>query len=175
MPKLNDVQSKALKGLIGNRCFSQAVLAINAASAATVKTTVVPSGGIVYTVDGRVFNKANLSAQVLTADATQQAIITGQSTFYVQPINTTVYYVIVLDASGNVRTIQGTYLGQTFGAYVQQTGDGSIPDIGDSFTPIGMIKVATGAVTFTPATTLLDAASITFTFYDLSALPATAP
>jgi hypothetical protein len=175
MPKLNDVQSKALRGVIGNHCYSRAVLAIESAGLATVKTTVVPTGGIVYSIDGITYLKANLSAEALTADATQQAIITGQSTFYVQPDGKTVYYVVCLDSSGNERTIQGTYSGQTFTPFGPQTGDGSIPDVGDSLCPIAMMKIATSGATFTPASTALDAAGVTVTYYNLSAIPATAP
>lgn len=177
MSRLNDVQHKAMRRLLGNRCFSKVVLAINGASAATVSTTVVPAGGIVYSVDGRQYLKANLAAQALTVNAAQQAVVTGQETFYVQPVSTTVYYVVCLDSAGNVRTVQGTYFGQVFVPYIAQTGDGSIPDVGDSLTAIGMIKIATsGSVTFTPGTTALDAAGVTATYYDLSgALPVTAP
>ena len=171
MPSLADIQSQAVRTLLGNRQLSKPTLAINAGGAATVKTT----GTNYFTVDGVEYSYAALSAQVLAADATQQAIITGQAGFYVQPIGKTVYYVLGISAAGVVKTFQGTYANQAFTNFVGRLGDGLVPDIGNSYTPIGMIKVVTGSAAFTPATTALDAANITFTFYDLSVQPATAP
>lgn len=49
-----------------NRVASQVVPAVNAGSAATFKTTVVPSGGIVYRINSIRYLKADLSAQVIT-------------------------------------------------------------------------------------------------------------
>jgi len=171
MPSLADVQSQAVRTLLANRSLSKATLAINAGSAATIKTT----GTNYFTIDGIQYSYAALSAQALAADATQQALISGQAGFYVQPISKTVYYVIGINSSGTVKCFQGTYTGQTFTNFVGRAGDSLIPDIGNSYCPIGMIKVVTGSATFTPATTALDAANITFTFYDLSVLPSTAP
>lgn len=168
MPSLADVQNRAIRNLLGTRMLSKPTLAINAGSAATFKTT----NTNYFSVNGIQYSFAALSANALTADATQQALITGQTGFYVQPASTTVYYVVGINAAGTVRTFQGTYTGQTFTNFVNTLGDSSIPDIGDSYCPIGYIKVVTGAATFTPATTALDAASITFTFADLVAIPA---
>lgn len=176
MSRLNEIQHNVLRNLIGNRCFSKPVLAINAGGAATIKTTVVPAGGIVFTVDGVSKLKANLAAEVLATLAAVQREITGLDGYYVQPIGKTVYYLVCLDAAGTVYTIQGTYVGQSFTPYSNRLGDGKMPcDIGSTLTPIGYIKVVTGSATFTPATTLLDAANITFTFGDLSAIPSTDP
>lgn len=168
MPTLSDVQNRAIRNMLGTRSKTKATLAINAGSAATIKTT----GTNTYSINGLDYSYAALSAQALSADATQQALITGQSGFYVQPISTTVYYVVGINAAGTVKTFQGTYTGQTFTNFVNTLGDSSIPDIGDSYCPIGYIKVVTGSATFTPATTALDAANITFTFQDVSVLPA---
>jgi hypothetical protein len=49
-----------------NRVHSQCVPAVNSGSAATFKTTVVPSGGIVFEINGVRYLKADLSAQVIT-------------------------------------------------------------------------------------------------------------
>jgi hypothetical protein len=49
-----------------NRVHSQAVPAVNSGGAATFKTTVVPTGGIVFNINGIRYLKANLSAQVIS-------------------------------------------------------------------------------------------------------------
>lgn len=174
MPTLQDVSTRALRALCGQIAGSgnlKPVLAINAGSAATVKTT----NAIIYAIDGVLYSKAILSAQALTVKDTLQQPITGRKTFYVQPANTTVYYVLVLDSSGNVYTIQGTYSGQEWtdaATGLKHIGTGYIPDVSsDSYVPFGIIKIALGATTFTVATTALDAANVTATYYDVMHLP----
>lgn len=49
-----------------NRVKVQVVPAVNSGGAATFKTTVVPSGGIVFEINGVRYLKADLSAQVIT-------------------------------------------------------------------------------------------------------------
>lgn len=165
MSRALDIWRAAEREMVTNANYGKAVLAINAASAATVKTT----NAITYTVDGIYYTKTALAAQALTA-------FTGQ-TFYTQPANTTVYYVVALNAAGTVYCIQGSYAGQTQ-SYLRadlSVGDGEIPDVPDSLTAIGMIKVVTGATTFLPGTDALDKASVTFTFYDLAVIPSARP
>lgn len=173
--KLNQLGVSALRNL-GTAVLGKAVLAINAASALTVKTT----SAIIYAIDGIVYTKAALAAQALTP-------LSGA--FYTQPISTTVYYTLALDASGNVRVVQGTYAGQQINtAGVVTTGDGTVPDVPDlsvgsvdasgnqtlstAWCPFGIIKVATnGSTTFLPGTDALDKSGCTFTFYDVMYLP----
>lgn len=169
MHHLGSVQHALLRTLLGNRTLTRPVTAINAGGAATIAT----SNAIVFSNDGIILNKAALSAQALTVDATQQEKVTGYTTFQVQPAGKTAYYVFVLDASGNVRCIQGSWDGLTIPALKAPAGAGLIPDIGTSFTPFAVLKVVTGSAAFTPGTTALDAANITFTFRDVSVLPAT--
>lgn len=179
MPKTSDVTNKAVRELIATRCFAKGVLAINAGGAATIKTT----NALNYSVDGVAYAKAALAAQALAlpnaAAQAVQAAITGRESYYVQPAQSTVYYVVALDASGNVATFQGTYDGQALlmpNTNMPVTAKGGVPDIDTSvWCPIGMIKIALGATTFTPATTLLDAANVTATYYDLTMLPSTNP
>lgn len=173
--KLNQIGISALRAL-GTAVHGKAVLAINAATAATVKTT----NAIVYAIDGIVYSKAILSAQALTTLSTP---------FYTQPISTTVYYTFALDASGNVRVVQGTYAGQSVNTGgVVTIGDGTVPDVPDAsvasvdasgnqtpatqWCPFGILKVVTnGSTTFLPGTDALDKAGCTFTFYDVMYLP----
>ena len=95
-----------------------------------------------------------------------------------QPVLTTAYYVIALDAAGTVAVVQGSYAGQaiTFANDLSKVliGTGAIPDEPAGYTAIGVIKVAlAGAATFTPGTTALDAANVTATYFDVAILPAT--
>ena len=168
---LTSVTHSGVRSLLGNRTLSRAILAINAGGAATIKTT----NAIDYCLDGIIRNKAALSAQALTVDAAQQALVTGFSAFQVQPAGKTAYYVLVLDSAGNVRCIQGSWSGMSVDPFKVPKPASLIPDIGPSYTPFGLLKVVTGSAAFTPGTTALDASNITFTFYDISVLPATAP
>ena len=170
MPRLSDISNAATVDLIGNASLAKAVLAINAASAATVKTTTA----LLYTVNGVMYTKAILSAQAITPTHTQNGAVSGGS--YVQPVSTTVYYTLSANAAGTIAVTQGTFAGQDLslmnaGASVR--GDGSVPDAPDLYTPFGVIKVVTNAsTTFTAGTTALDAAGLTVSYFDVAVLPA---
>lgn len=144
MATLKDSFSEAVRELVGYVCLSACTLAINAASAATFKTT----GTTVYTNDGKFKSKAALAAQAFTAGHTGLAI--GQ----------TGYYVVALDGSGNVATVEGI---------------GYLPDVANGYTAIGIIKVVSTSAAFVPGTTALDAAGLTVTYTDVSVLPSVAP
>lgn len=172
MSTLNESGHAGNRRLIGNQCLSKITLAINAGSAATIKNT----GAIVYAIGGVLYTKTALSAQsfAVTHGPFGAAVAAGPAA-YVQPANTTVFYVVSLDASGNVAVSQGSYLGQTitFANDLSKvwTGNGAIPVEPDNFTAIGVVKIVTGATTFTPGTTALDAANVTATYYDVMVLP----
>lgn len=176
MTTLALVNDAGLRRAIGDRCYSKATLAINAAGAATVKTT----GATSYTVDGIFYSKAALSAQSIAVThnlfgfAVSGASASGPGA-YVQPANTTVIYVIAVNAAGTVAVVQGGYSGQSVTAPggVVMVSKGEVPAVPAGYAPIGAMKVALGATTFTPGTTLLDAANVTVTYTDLSLLPAT--
>lgn len=178
MSNLATITNADLREALGSMVFNKAVLAINAASAATVKTT----NAYTYSVDGVMLSKAALAAQAITPthDCMGNPVASGVAA-YVQPANTTVYYVLSLDASGNVYVSQGSYAGQVqaFPNDLSRTnlGAGGIPvePKNVNATAVGLLKVATGAVTFTPGTTALDAANVTATYYDINMLPAVAP
>lgn len=91
MAKLSDTNYEGDRELIGTRNQTAAVLAINAASAATFKTT----SAYVYLVDGVFKAKTALAAQAFSTGHAAHAIgVTG-------------YYVVGLDAAGAVTTTQG--------------------------------------------------------------------
>lgn len=161
-----------LRRLLGDRCYVFSTLAINAGSAATIKTT----GAVIYSVDGVMYSKAALSAQVITITHDQfgRDVSTQPSVAkYVQPVSTTVYYLIGVNAAGTVCTVQGGYSGQTLTVNAQSfVSDGSMPVLPVGYAPIGVIKIApTVAATFNPGTTLLDATNVNATYFNVSTLP----
>jgi hypothetical protein len=178
MSALKDIQNGELRKALGNFCLSKITLAINAAAAATVKST----GAINYAIDGVQYTKAALAAQsiAITHDCFGNAVGGNNLSEYTQPAGVTAYYLVCLNAAGTVAVVQGNYNGQAL-AFPNDlskvlTGDGSIPKEPDGYVAVGMFKVATAnAATFDPATTALDAADVTVTYYDLARIPATAP
>lgn len=176
MTTLAQVNDHGLRRAMGDRCYSKATLAINAAGAATVKTT----GVTAFTVDGIFYSKAALSAQSIAVTHNLLGLpVSGASASgpaaYVQPASTTVIYVVALNKDGTVAVVQGGYNGQAVAlpGGIVSTSKGEVPVVPAGYAPIGAIKVALGATTFTPGTTLLDASNVTVTYTDLSLLPAT--
>ena len=169
MARLSDIQALAVQNLLGNQSVGKATLAINAAAAATVKTTAAYS----YSVGGVWYTKAALAAQSIAPTHTIHGTVVGGA--YVQPVSTTVYYTIALNAAGAVAVVQGSFAGQNLALLNIGTsfvGDGFVPDVPAGYTPVGVIKVVTnGATTFTPGTTALDAAGLTVSYFDIAFLP----
>lgn len=175
--RLSSITQHAIAYLLGNQSLAKAVLAINAGGAATVKTT----NALAYTIGGLLYTKAALAAQAITVthDARGNAAAGG----YVQPANTTVYYTIGLNAAGTVSVTQSSFAGQilntdptvgggpTSNMGTTFVGSGHIANPPAGYTAVGLIKVVTGAATFTAGTTALDAANVTATFYDISVIP----
>jgi hypothetical protein len=165
MATLRDVNDEIGRELHGYRNLSAATLAINAGGAATFKTT----GAYAYLSDGVFKAKAALAAQAFSA---------GHA---VQPIGQTMFYAVGLDAAGNVNTYQGAPASANAQSAAVQLGQtalsvpGSIPDLPNGVTAVGLIKVVTTTAAFTAGVTALDAAGITATFYDVSVLPSVAP
>lgn len=176
MSNLKNITNADLRRVIGNMCLTKVALAINAGSAATIKTT----GTTTFIADGIHCTKAALSAQsaAVTHNYLGLPVSSELPAAYVQPISTTVYYVVAYNAAGTVAVVQGTYSGQAIttpaGAVVY--GTGALPALPDGYTAVGIMKVTTNAsVTFTAGTTVLDVAGLTVTYTDVMMLPATAP
>ena len=173
MSRISSIASASLRHVLGNRCYTKATLAINAVGAATVKNT----GATVFSIGGVLYTKAALAAQsIAVTHRLDGTAVTTAEPAYVQPALTTVIYVVALNKGGTVAVVQGSYDGQsvTFKPDLGKIliGDGDIPDEPAGYTAIGAIKVATAAATtFTPGTTLLDAAGVTVTYFDVSVLP----
>lgn len=173
--KLNQIGLGALRAL-GTYCASRPVTAIGSTASAITTT-----GAILAVIDGVYRNVAAITNQALVAlDATNRP-------FYVQPANTTVYYTLATDGT-SVRCIQGDFAGRvTYANGVEIRGDGNIPDVPDfsvasvdasgnqtlstQWCPFAVLRVVTGATTFTPGTTALNAANVTTTIWDVAVLP----
>lgn len=174
MSSISDIQHAGIRNVLSNMTLSAPILAINAASAATVKTT----SPIVASFAGVSKSKAALAAQsiAVTHDAFGAAVASGYAA-YVQPASTRVVYVLSVNAAGAVAVSQGTYAGQVLTTTRDLSkvlnGTGGVPLEPVGYTAFGAIVVTTGgAVTFTPGTTALDAAGVTAAYTDISILPA---
>lgn len=172
MSKLSDLTNKAVMDLLGSMNFVKPVLAINAASAATVKTT----NALTYTVNGVMYSKAILAAQSIAVTHTDNGRAVGGG--YVQPASTTVYYTLSVNAAGVISVTQGTFAGQTVVVGQSGTsyaGDGSIPDVPAGYSAFGVIKVITNAgQTFAPGTDALDnltKLASAAAYFDICSLP----
>ena len=138
----------------GNINFGKAILA-EGTDAATFKTT---TNTIVYTVDAVQYTKAPTDNLPFSSGHT--ALAASQVCLFA----------VWLDTAGAVTTTQGKIISTadlSNGITVL-----SMPADQNGKCCIGLIRVATGATTFTPGTTDLGAASVTDTYYDCSCLPA---
>ena len=174
MSDLRAIDSVDLQRAFGTRAVTKATLA-GSGAAATVSTT----GTNVIMVDGVFVSFAAWTVQSIAITPSAGALPVSLQAAYVQPIATTVYYVVCMNAAGTVGVVQGSYAGQAIAAipgYTSaMTGIGGLPQLPSGYAPIGIIKVVTTSGTFTPATTLWNAGGFTATFTDVSVLPTVAP
>jgi len=175
MSKLNHLPTAATR-LLGNCIQGRAATVIGATASAITSTVAVVS-----VIDGITRAVAAFTNQALTALAPADLASSlanwlqpwGKAGFYVQPANTTVYYVVVVNAAGAIRVVQGTWNGQilTDPSGYTVTGVGDVPDIPDGVVPLAILKVASGGSTFTPGTTALTGL---VTIFETSVLPSVA-
>ncbi|CAB4158967.1 hypothetical protein UFOVP707_39 [uncultured Caudovirales phage] len=158
---LNDMLLQGLQRL-GSMAFNRGAVVVGATTTAITSTVAIN-----YAIRG--------AFPAPRAAFTNQALVapTGE-TFYVQPASTTVYYTVAVNAAGDVRTFQGSFVGQDLtarGGGVAK-GDGRVRDVDLDWAPIALIRIATnGSTTFTPGTTALNAAGLTVTITDVCLLP----
>lgn len=153
---------------LGTRAMTKATLN-GTGAAATVTTTGVNT----YLVDGIFYSFAAWTVQAVTVTHSMFGQPVATLAAYVQPVLTTAYYVVGLNAAGTVCVVQGSYSGQSIAtANGNVVGTGALPVMPDGYAPIGYFKVVlTGAATFTAGTTNWNAAGVTATFKDVSLLP----
>lgn len=112
---------------------------------AGTKSKVKLAAAVDYCIDGQIYHVAITDNLFVHTDLTVQAA------------NTTKWYALCLDAAGAATIVQGTAT--------------MLPKVAANVCMVGAIKIVMGAATFTPATTLHDAASTTTTYYNLSCVP----
>lgn len=96
LSQINDAPSR----LFGSVCLNSGALAIGATASALTTTATIG-----YAVAGLLYSKAAF---------TNQALVTGGEAFRVQPEQVTVYYVVALNAAGDVRVFQGRHLDEAY-------------------------------------------------------------
>ncbi len=174
MSTLADVSNKALRNMLGTRAISRTLVNCQNGTA-TYDGVSEPDAIMRFDIDGAQFTAADVTNKALATLAALQNPITGQDTYYQQPKNTTVFYVLCVSAAGTFYAIQGTYSGQVIArAGRNGLGDGSIPDIVlEGYAPFAVIKVVNGnTAVFIPATTNWDATNVVASAVPVSVLPA---
>lgn len=170
--------TSAPQRLLANQCLGS-VLAVIGATTTAITTTGTPA----LAFDGILTPAAaqtNLALSALAASSlsSNQAGYLQPSgldaAFYVQPANTTVYYVLGVVGGSTWKVVQGTY--DTQALPFSGVGRSVIPDVPDGFVPVAVIKVVTSGATFTVGTTSLGTGGQTSggvaTIKNVSVLPA---
>jgi len=176
--KLTDIVNRAIREAMGAKLLSKPALVATGA-VVTFAVTSSPAGGLRYCIDGKSpAVKADVTVEPVTVNAALQNPITGRDSYYTAPAATTFYILIVLDAAGSYKAIQGTYSGQSFTPFRGALGTGDLPDIAvaNTYVPIGWIKVVNATNPFIIGTTFWNAAGVTTTTGDLlGVLPSVNP
>jgi hypothetical protein len=164
MASLKDLQSRALRELVGTRSMGTASINLQDGTA-TYDVVGEPDGLVLLSIAGAAKTVATGADKALATVAALQNPITGYDAYYDQPINTTVYYVCCCNAAGDFKVIQGTYEDQVLGGSLARgpRGTGDIPDIvvPDTYAPIAVFKVVNGATAvFVPGTTNWNATNV---------------
>lgn len=158
---LSDSPYAYLRSLLGTRSHGKAGLAIHGANVENVKTT----AAVNFSIAGVMYQLA-ITAEI---DLSALSCITetgAADTLTAQAKNTDRAYLLVLNAAGTVKIIQGTAVA-TGGTCV-------CPGCPESYAPFAALKVANASGSdFTLGTTALNAANVTTTYVDVSLAPAT--
>jgi len=149
-----------IRNTTANRCFGKAGLAIHGANAENVQTT----AAVDYSIAGVMYQLA-VTAEI---DLSALSCITetgAADTLTAQVTATDRAYLLVLNAAGTAKIIQGTAVATAATCVV--------PGCPDGYAPLGVIKVANASGSdFTLGTTALSAAGVTDTYFDVSLAPA---
>jgi hypothetical protein len=167
---IKNIKHQDLLDNVVTRCLTKAGLAI-ATTPALFKTV---TALITYQIGAALYSKA--------AQDNIPMPTVALGTAYLQPVNTTVFYPLTLDAAGNYKVRQGDYAGQILdaatpsGGYAASKagvrGVGGTPDIPSTECIVGYISVATnGATTFSPGVTSLAAGGLTVAYVDAGSSP----
>jgi len=154
---LGDVFGSVLRSIIGTRNFISGALGVG-----TNKHHIDLDAAVDFCIDGVLKHVA------ITADCFTHTDVT------VQPAYTTKAYLCCFDASGTALVVAGNACTTDSGLVniTSNTGVAKLPPVPAGYCPIGYVKVVTANTTFTPGTSDHDKAACTFTFVDLSCIPA---
>ncbi len=177
MSRLSDVSNQAIREMLGTRGISRTLINLQNGTA-TFDGVTEPDAIMTFMINGQIFTNADLTNKALATLAALQHPVTGRDGYYSQPVSTTVYYLVVVNAAGTFYTIQGTYAGQVIvGNGAPQVGTGEIPDIAvpATYAPVAVLKVVNGVTAvFIPATTNWDATNVTSSAAPIAVLPRSA-
>ena len=145
----------------GTFCLSKAGLAIGDGAKTGTNSFAAPNGaGIDFVIKGILYHKA---------DAATVAPFTAAT---VQPVLTACLYLVCINASGTITTVQGTPV--LSAALTAGTAVLNWPTPADDVCPVGAVRITLASTaTFTPGTTALDASNVTATYTDLFTVPTT--
>lgn len=151
---LGDINTAALRRLLGTRCFTKGILAAGS-NTAKVKTT---TNTVEYCIDGVLYEKA----------ATDDLFVC--TTVTPQPDLTTCFYAMCLDKDGTSVVVNGAPV--LTAAITAGTAKAYIPELPETACLIGAVKVVASGGAFTPGTSAFaTAGNFTVTFYNLSCTP----
>lgn len=144
MSDIRDIKYQRVRDTIGTMALGNADLARS-----TNNTGIEIQAAFDFTIGGRVYTKAAADNIALTAAPAQ-------------PVLTSAYYLLSVNAAGTVTTTAGT----------SAASNPAIPVPPDGQAVFGAIKVDLAEeATFTPGTTALNATNVTATFYNLTRVP----
>ena len=151
---IGDIVTEEVRNLLGNRCFISGAVAIGGTT-----SKVKLAAAVDFSIDGILYHKAITDDLFVHTDLTVQAA------------DTVKYYVLSLDKTGAALITQGNEVATAdvgaSGGKVQPY----LPKVAATQCVVGAIKVATVAVTFTPATNSHADSGITTTYFNLSCVP----
>jgi hypothetical protein len=150
---LADIRHQSLRNIVGNRCMSVPVTALEADDKNDVQTT----NAIVYSIGGLNYSAAALADENVTAE-----VYWGETD--IQAADTTCWYALTIDAAGAVKGYKG-----------KDDEILALPAHAADECCFAILKVVTVGVTFQMGTDDYDKAGVTATFTDVSFLPADPP
>lgn len=170
-----DLGTAALRQM-GNHNWVKSGLAINAASALTIRTT----AALEFAIGGILYSAAALAARALTAIPGATPLQALYKIPVVRdaagtPISATVYLTIVVNSVGTAFAIPSQYLNRDLSHLgMAGRGEGSPAECPEGYAPIGVIKIVTVAgQEFHPGVDALDAvAKAAVTYADVAIVPA---
>jgi hypothetical protein len=130
-------------------CLGCAGIAIGS-TAAEISTAALSGAGLYFAIDGIAGYKVDDASATITAAVAQVA-------------DSSCMYLICVNASGTVSSVKGE---DVLTVDIGVNGSAQLPAAPNGVCPIGAFKMTTVAVTFTAATTDLDASGCTAAYYD---------